>query len=565
MRTERARLDFLLRTLPRGRQGWLWAAFALALIAGLSSVGLVATAGWLITASGLAGAAAALGAAITLEIFAPGALIRLFAVSRTVGRYLERLLVHEAVFRILARLRQGIFLRHARLPFQQLSQLRDGPLLARLMGDVQRLEHFHASLLIPLLTVLATGLILAVFVALLDRPTAGLLILATLLLAMGLIRRFLRRQSDGEARQALDQANQRSQLSDVLAAHRELQFSDPDERWLQKVIRREERIQQRESRLARQAARLDAALQLLPALGLLGLLVLALRDNSEPAWLAMSVLGLLALGGLFSGLGPAMRRWGGIQVACRRLSPASHEMPIIDRGPDQSTADKESAPPAEWSLTSVSLRRGLTDRPILDQASLTIPPERRLAVVGPSGSGKSRFAQLLTGLIEPDGGSVHLNGRPVGDWPEAQRFARIGVLEQRSTLLEATLRHNLSMANPTLSDSTLLAAMSATGLDQAGLGLDDWVGEQTRPLSGGETRRVALIRIVLSPARTLILDEPFRGLDANTRERVLFWLEQQLKGRGLVLLDHQAPDRWVSTSFLHRTVEIHNGQFHHRQ
>jgi len=565
MRTRAQRWQFLLRTLPRGRQGWLLAAVALALMAGLSSVGLVAAAGWLITASGLAGAAAALGVAVTLEIFAPGALIRLFAVSRTVTRYLERLLVHETIFRILARLRQGVFLQHARLPFPALSRLRDGPLLARMMGDVERLEHFHPSLLIPLITVLGTGLILALAAALLHRPAAGLIILTALLLTLGIIASFLARKSPGEARQALAQANQRGRLTDTLAAHRELHFSDPDEHWLQTVIRSETRIQRRESRLTGQAARLDAILQLLPALSLLGLLALALEGNDDPAWLAMSTLALLALGGLLSGLGPALRRWGGIQLACRRLSPAGQEPPIIDTVAPTSTTTPQPLPAApEWQLTAVSLRRGLTDRPVLDQASLTIPAGCRMAVAGPSGSGKSRFGQLLTGLTAPDSGSIHLNGRPIGDWPEQQRFSDIGLLEQRSTLLEASLRYNLAMARPGVSDTTLQAALSATGLDQAGLGLDDWVGEQTRPLSGGEARRVALIRTVLSPARTLILDEPFRGLDADTLEQVLSWLEQQLKGRGLILLDHQPPERWIRTSFLHHRMDIHNGQFQHR-
>jgi ABC-type transport system involved in cytochrome bd biosynthesis fused ATPase/permease subunit len=108
------------------------------------------------------------------------------------------------------------------------------------------------------------------------------------------------------------------------------------------------------------------------------------------------------------------------------------------------------------------------------------------------------------------------------------------------------LRHNLKLGHPEADEAELEpgleagleAALKATGLDQTGLSLGDWTGEDGRPLSGGEARRVALIRTVLAGTPAVLLDEPFRGLDADTIAKVRTWLEPQLRGRTLITLDH---------------------------
>ncbi|KAB7624137.1 ATP-binding cassette domain-containing protein [Alkalilimnicola sp. S0819] len=522
-----------LRALHAGPGRWLLAATALAVLAAASAVGLVASAGWLITASGLAGAAAALGAAITLEIFAPGALIRLFALSRTAGRYLERLLVHETVFRILARLRERLFRRLAARPFARLLRLRDGPALVRLMDDVGRLEQVHATVLIPLLAALLAGGVFALLAGLLAGAAPALAVLGALLFALLVLAGLLWRRQGPEARLALGSNRHRVRLTDLLSAHRELQLADPTQRQRQALAADAERLDGAEAEGLRAAAGADALIQLGFALALIGLLAWARQAALAPAWLAMSALGLVAAAGLWTGLGPAVRRWGGIRVALRALRP--------DETPAAPDAAAQPLPKPCWQGRGLVLRRGLDEPPVLDGLDLHIRPGEWWCICGPSGVGKTRLGRLLLGLEVPDAGELRLDGRALRHHSETTRFATAALLEQRSVILAASLRHNLALGREDIALETLQQALDATGLSDNRLTLQTLLGEHSRPLSGGEARRVALIRTVLAGTPAVILDEPFRGLDPGSRQRVSAWLARALAGRTVILLDHEPP------------------------
>ena len=151
------------------------------------------------------------------------------------------------------------------------------------------------------------------------------------------------------------------------------------------------------------------------------------------------------------------------------------------------------------------------------------------------------LAALLTGQLPVSRGEVRLDQRNVMEWSEHELFQRIALLPQRSTLLSASLADNLRLANPQLSDQRLRAALEATGLGYLADDPDQWVGLNGRALSGGEARRIALVRCMLTERDALILDEPLRGLDLLARRRVLDWILSEQRGRTLILLDHQSP------------------------
>jgi ATP-binding cassette, subfamily C, bacterial CydC len=134
----------LWRLLGR-RRGWLAAGLALIMLSLLAGVVLLALSGWFITASALAG----LGIIATLDIFSPGAGIRLAAVTRTVARYGERLVTHEATFRLLADLRLALFQRLLALDEAQLRGLQRGDTLNRLTADVDTLDHLFLGVIGP--------------------------------------------------------------------------------------------------------------------------------------------------------------------------------------------------------------------------------------------------------------------------------------------------------------------------------------------------------------------------------------------------------------------------------
>lgn len=526
-----------LLDLDRGLRRWTLAATLLAVLAAFAAVGLVAVSGWLITASALAGLAAAAGGLVTLEIFAPGALVRGFAILRTVGRYGERLLMHEAIFRVMARLRRDIFARLSRQPLQSLSHSRRSGWLSRMMHDVEILEGVHAGLLLPSLAALVISFG-AAFAAALLFPVATL---AFLLLASGnLLCCILLARSGAQNQFRLEARRHRSRrdLPELLDAHRELWFADPRQQRLHLWLENEAKLLQAEKRKRLGVARAEAVIQIILGLALVMLIWLSaplLASGEAPApLLAVALLSMLALTGLWSGLPRAWKSVPAIHSALRRTldsQPAS-------AAPLQSTNHNS---PAGWSLQSVCLHRGLSGAPLIDGLSMQIRPGTTMLISGRSGSGKSSLAQLLTGQLAADAGQILLDGSDLSLWPERQRFSRIALLPQKSTLLSATLADNLRLANPALSDHQLRTALRDTGLDYLADDLNQWVGLNGRPLSGGEARRIALIRCLLAQSGALILDEPFRGLDEKNRQRVLAWTLQERRGRTLILLDHHAP------------------------
>ena len=533
---------FLL-SLDHGWRKWTLAGVALALAAAASSVALVATAGWLITASALAGLAAAGGAAITLEIFAPGALIRAFAVLRTATRYGERLLVHEALFRVMARLRRRIFSGAAAAPYNQLVARRRSDTLTRLLGDVETLENFHPGLLIPLLAATGASGLLVIIAAFVLPPL--FILLAAIPGIAGLLACFaaatMQRRYHFRAERQRDRL--RRELPDMLGAHRELYFSDSRQHTLRHWLTRDGQLSSHTLRQKWLASLAETLPMLALAAALIGLLLASttlLQTGSERApQLALLTLGLIATTGLWSTLPGAWQTLSAMFSASRRIAPEiANPTSVPARRPEH----RESPPQATgWELRNVSLRQGISGQPLFSGLNLTIPAGSKVCITGASGSGKSTLARLLCGLQQPDTGEVLLNGRPVHHKPESERFQHISYMPQETTIISGTLRDNLRLANPSLSDNELRQALESIGLKDMQHRLDTWIGLNGWQLSGGEARRVALLRAFLAPSTTLILDEPLRGLDTQQGSIVLRLITQSPATRTVIVLNHDRP------------------------
>ncbi len=189
--------------------------------------------------------------------------------------------------------------------------------------------------------------------------------------------------------------------------------------------------------------------------------------------------------------------------------------------PPGTLATAPAAPPATGAaveLVDVVAAYENTGGPALDGVSLRVEAGRHLALVGPSGAGKTTVLSLLCRFVEPTAGTVALDGRPVGDWPLRALRSAIGYVEQDSPALGGTLRENLVYAAPEADDDAVAAALERVRL--AGLvaslprGLDTDVGEAGVRLSGGERQRLAIARSLLAGPRLLLLDEATSQLDA---------------------------------------------------
>jgi ATP-binding cassette subfamily C protein CydC len=184
------------------------------------------------------------------------------------------------------------------------------------------------------------------------------------------------------------------------------------------------------------------------------------------------------------------------------------------------------------------------DRPrVFDGLTLEIPEATRVALLGPSGAGKSTLAALVLKVTAPQQGRILLGGTDIAELSAAALHARIGWLSQATHLFDDTIRANLLLANPDAHEAALWVALDAARIGDVVRalpdGMDTWVGEGGTRFSGGQGRRLALARTLLSPSPILILDEPCAGLDAETERAFLSTLNEVATGRTVVLIAHR--------------------------
>ncbi|MEW6745145.1 MAG: ABC transporter ATP-binding protein [Planctomycetota bacterium] len=179
----------------------------------------------------------------------------------------------------------------------------------------------------------------------------------------------------------------------------------------------------------------------------------------------------------------------------------------------------------------------------LDGVDLEIAPGQVVALVGPSGGGKSTLAALVARYLDPQRGEVAIDGLNVRRWKLKALHRAVGLVPQETQLFHDTLAANLRMARPKAADAELLEALEAAGLGDfvrtLPEGLQTKVGEQGLRLSGGERQRLALARALLKAPAIQILDEATSALDPRTERLVLQWFFEKVKGRTVILIAHR--------------------------
>ncbi len=470
-------------------------------------------------------------------------LLRGFGVGRVGLRYAERLATHLATFRALARLRTWMFRGLAGRSLGGLGMLRSGDALARLVDDVQALDGLYIRIAIPALSVLvlwpALVLVLWPGGAGLAFGAGGLLLASALVLPTLAARGALA----AGGRLAAAGAALRVAVLDTVTGLREVRAFGAEGRMLAAVQGREAALFQAQRTLSRYGAAAQAGAFLCAQAALLFVLVApglspALRLPAVLLTLvAFEVVGGMPRAGALAGLAAAAARR--IVAAAEGLGRVAEPARTLPGG-----ALPGSALPGGVSLRFEAVGFAWPGRaPVLDGLGMDIPAGARVAILGPSGSGKSTLAALALKVAVPASGRVLLGGVDTLQLAAGDVHARMAWLGQGTTLFEDTIRANLLLGRPAATDAELWQALEQAGL--AGVvralpdGLDTWIGGGGIGLSGGQGRRVALARALVSHAPILILDEPATGLDAEAERAFMATLNQAAPGRTVILIVHR--------------------------
>jgi len=542
-----------LLKLLRPQAGSVALGIFLSLITVLANMGLLALSSWFIASMAIAGATG-----VFFNYALPAAVVRALALARTGGRYLERMVNHNTTFRVLANLRIWFYRRILPLAPARLSGFQSGDLLSRIQADVDTLDDFYLRGLVPVVVAFFSSVAAVLFVlhysALLAVIELGLLIWVAVLLPA-----VLSRAARESGEQLVESA---SQLRSAVVSHTtgmaeliSYGAAAEFEARIREQSARHDRLQWRLSRvLGTSDALVLLAMLLALWFGFLVALPLAHSGNITPPSVALLGIFMLSSFEAVTPIPEVARRFGEVMAAARRLFE-------ISRDPDSAGASRPVAPdelkcasvyppvypPDRETAVGVQFRgvrfRYAADEPwVYDGLDLEIEPGSKIAVTGPTGTGKSSLVNLLVKFYQPQEGTIRVGGTDLETLSQEEAAAFFSVSEQRTHLFHTTIRENLLLSRQDASESELWDALDAAQIGSfvASLpeGLDTIAGETGTALSVGQGRRIGIARALLARAPVLILDEPTESLDSHTAGTLIDSVFTRAGNRTLILITH---------------------------
>ena len=510
------------------------------MITGLaSSIGLLTTSGWFLAATAIAG----LGT--LFNFFYPSASVRGLAIGRTLFRYFEKLVTHDATFRILAKLRVQVFEKIIPLSPGVLNRYRNSDLLNRLVSDVDTLDSLYLRLIAPFITAIFVILAMCIGLSFVNAPLALGLGASLLLLVFVIPTVFYQLGKKFGDKLVHSRALYRTQFLEFIQAQAELLLFNAEDKLKDNMAKTEanwQADQQKEANLSGFSTALSLFLN--------GLIIAAMlwfssqaefgNDEYRMAFIALFTFAALASFEILMPLGSAFLHIGQVIASAERVTDIIEQQPLVTFN-GKAEFDQNATTLIETKDLSFTYPE--RQNRALENLNLTIQKGKKVAILGKTGSGKSTLLQLLVRNYDANQGQLFLAGKPIADYAEDTLRSQFCFLTQRVHVFSDTLRQNLQFASAVnISDEKMIEVLSQVGLGkllEQEQGLDIWLGDGGRPLSGGEQRRLGLARILLNNAPILLLDEPTEGLDRETERQILRLILAHAENKTLIMVTHR--------------------------
>ena len=510
------------------------------MITGLaSSIGLLTTSGWFLAATAIAG----LGT--LFNFFYPSASVRGLAIGRTLFRYFEKLVTHDATFRILAKLRVQVFEKIIPLSPAVLNRYRNSDLLNRLVSDVDTLDSLYLRLIAPFITAIFVILAMCIGLSFVNAPLALGLGVSLLLLVLVIPTVFYLLGKKFGDKLVHSRALYRTQFLEFIQAQAELLLFNAEDKLKDNMAKTEanwQADQQKEANLSGFSTALSLFLN--------GLIIAAMlwfssqaefgNDEYRMAFIALFTFAALASFEILMPLGSAFLHIGQVIASAERVTDIIEQQPLVTFN-GKAEFDQNATTLIEAKTLSFTYPE--RQNRALENLNLTIQKGKKVAILGKTGSGKSTLLQLLVRNYDANQGQLFLAGKPIADYAEDTLRSQFCFLTQRVHVFSDTLRQNLQFASAVnISDEKIIEVLNQVGLGkllEQEQGLDIWLGDGGRPLSGGEQRRLGLARILLNDAPILLLDEPTEGLDRETERQILRLILTHAENKTLIMVTHR--------------------------
>ena len=510
------------------------------MITGLaSSIGLLTTSGWFLAATAIAG----LGT--LFNFFYPSASVRGLAIGRTLFRYFEKLVTHDATFRILAKLRVQVFEKIIPLSPGVLKRYRNSDLLNRLVSDVDTLDSLYLRLIAPFITAIFVILAMCIGLSFVNAPLALGLGASLLLLVFVIPTVFYQLGKKFGDKLVHSRALYRTQFLEFIQAQAELLLFNAEDKLKDNLAKTEanwQADQQKEANLSGFSTALSLFLN--------GLIIAAMlwfssqaefgNDEYRMAFIALFTFAALASFEILMPLGSAFLHIGQVIASAERVTDIIEQQPLVTFN-GKAEFDQNATTLIETKDLSFTYPE--RQNRALENLNLTIQKGQKVAILGKTGSGKSTLLQLLVRNYDANQGQLFLAGKPIADYAEDTLRSQFCFLTQRVHVFSDTLRQNLQFASAVnISDEKMIEVLNQVGLGkllEQEQGLDIWLGDGGRPLSGGEQRRLGLARILLNDAPILLLDEPTEGLDRETERQILRLILAHAENKTLIMVTHR--------------------------
>lgn len=519
-------------------------ASALGAGAQLASIALLATSGWLISAASL------MPPVLTLSIAVVA--VRTFGISRSVLRYFERLISHNAAFTALADVRTSLYENLARVAPAGLLNYRHGDLVARAVADVDRLADYPLRVYLPI----ATGVLAASVTSLagiLLLPFAGLILAACLFAAIAVATSL-----------ALYSARTRSQLTAELNGEYTSSFTAATNGITDLIALNQQ--EQVTTELQQINANLRAAqMQTVHSSALVNSVVLVFQGIALVAslWIGADAVSAGTIDGrllavlLFLPLVSfeSVLAIPNAFVLAKNLSESLNRIDELINQPNLVFEPNQPQAVQSGLIELAEAKFTWSDGRGVQKVNLEVRPETIVGLTGPSGVGKTSLANGLVRFLPVADGSYSKNGTQVDLLQSDELRAAVKYFEANQHIFTTTIAANLLIAKPEATEEELTAVLHQVALGEwlAALedGLETVIGERGYALSGGQRQRLLLARLLLAKPEYLVLDEPTEYLDDLTATKVLHELKAQ--SAAILLISHRERDLAIAQQIISLT------------